>query len=74
MDLDKPLRPLTRPPEDMEKSYLPSSDRLMVMGKRFETSSKRESTFVELLEEDEEEAEGADMVERVSIYLKYCLD
>lgn len=41
VDLDRPLRPLTRPPEDMEKSYFPSSERLMVMGKRFETSSRR---------------------------------
>lgn len=43
VDLDRPLSPLTKPPEDMEKSYLPSSDLLMVMGSRFETRSRRPS-------------------------------
>jgi hypothetical protein len=37
VDLDRPLNPLTRPPDDMEKSYLPSSERWMVIGSRFET-------------------------------------
>jgi hypothetical protein len=40
---DSPLSPLTSPPEDMDMSYLPSSERLMVMGRRFETSSRRPS-------------------------------
>lgn len=39
--LDKPLRPVTRPPEDMEKLYWPSSVRLMVMGRRFEIKRRR---------------------------------
>ena len=43
MDFDKPLNPLTRPPEDMEKSYLPSSERLMVIGRRLETRRRRPS-------------------------------
>lgn len=41
VDLARPLRPLTSPPEDMEKSNLPSSERLMVMGRRLETRSRR---------------------------------
>lgn len=45
MVFDSPLRPLTRPPEDMDISYLPSSERLMVMGRRFETSRRRPSSF-----------------------------
>ena len=40
---ESPLKPLTRTPEDMDMSYLPSSERLMVMGRRFETSSRRPS-------------------------------
>lgn len=48
VDLDSPLRPLTRPPEDMEKSYLPSSERLMVMGSRLETSSSLASLLLGL--------------------------
>src|SRR5690242_419576 len=40
---DKPLRPLTSPPEDMDISYLPSSARLMVIGRRLETRSRRPS-------------------------------
>jgi hypothetical protein len=39
----RPLRPLTRPPEDMLVSYLLSSVRLMVMGKRLEIRSRRPS-------------------------------
>jgi hypothetical protein len=35
--LERPLKPVTRPPEDIEKSYLPSDDRLMVIGSLFET-------------------------------------
>lgn len=41
--LESPLKPLTSPPEDMDMSYLPSSERLMVMGSRFDTSSRRPS-------------------------------
>ena len=41
--LESPLKPLTSPPEDMDMSYLPSSERLIVMGKRFDTSSRRPS-------------------------------
>lgn len=41
--MDRPLRPVTRPPEDMEKSYFPPSDLLMVIGNRLETSSNREA-------------------------------
>ena len=43
MVLDRPLKPLTNPPEDMDISYLPSSERLIVMGRRLETSSRRPS-------------------------------
>ena len=39
--LDSPLRPVTRPPEDMEKEYWPSSERLMVIGRRLEMRSRR---------------------------------
>ena len=35
--MERPLKPVTRPPEDIEKSYLPSDDRLMVIGSLFET-------------------------------------
>ena len=38
---DNPLSPVTRPPEDMEKVYWPSSDLLMVMGKRLEMRRRR---------------------------------
>jgi len=37
--LDNPLRPETKPPDDMEKAYEPSSERLIVMGRRFDTRS-----------------------------------
>jgi hypothetical protein len=37
--LDSPLRPETSPPDDMEKAYEPSSERLIVMGSRFDTRS-----------------------------------
>jgi hypothetical protein len=37
--LDNPLRPVTKPPEDMEKEYSPSSERLMVIGRRLEIRS-----------------------------------
>ena len=37
--LDNPLRPETSPPEDIEKAYEPSSERLIVMGSRFDTRS-----------------------------------
>lgn len=37
----KPLRPVTRPPEDMLKLYVPSSERLMVIGRRLETRRRR---------------------------------
>lgn len=37
----RPLSPVTRPPEDMEKLYWPSSWRLMVMGRRLEMSNSR---------------------------------
>lgn len=40
--LERPLNPVTRPPEDMENSYLPPSDRLTVIGRRFETIRRRE--------------------------------
>lgn len=40
---ERPLRPVTRPPEDIEKSYFPSFERLMVIGRRFETRSSRDS-------------------------------
>lgn len=39
--LERPLRPVTRPPDDMEKLYWPSSERLMVMGRRLEMRSRR---------------------------------
>lgn len=45
VDLDNPLNPLTSPPDDIEKSYLPSSDLLIVIGRRFETRRSRPSVF-----------------------------
>ena len=42
---ERPLRPVTRPPEDMEKSNLPSCVRLIVMGRRFETSKSLDSSL-----------------------------
>ena len=42
-----PLRPETRPPEDMEKLYSPSSERLMVMGRRLEMSNRRPCGWTE---------------------------
>lgn len=39
--LERPLSPVTSPPDDMEKLYWPSSERLMVMGRRLEMRSRR---------------------------------
>jgi hypothetical protein len=38
-----PLKPVTRPPEDMEKLYSPSSFRFIVIGKRLDMRSSRRS-------------------------------
>ena len=42
---DKPLRPVTSPPEDMLKAYEPSSERLIVMGSRLDTRSSLPGTL-----------------------------
>src|ERR1700683_1418655 len=43
--LDSPLRPETSPPDDIEKAYEPSSERLIVMGSRFDTRSNLPCTW-----------------------------
>lgn len=42
--MERPLRPVARPPDDIEKSYLPSGDLLIVTGRRLETNRSLDSS------------------------------